>query len=370
VATTHWSFDGGASGTGTSVNVTAEGDWTLRFYSVDNAGNTEGVKTASFAVENAPTALSVVSVAGDDRIATAIAAAKVAFPSGAGTVVIATARNWPDALGGAALAGAVDGPILLTEPTELPSTVATAISALGATKAIILGGTGAVSSDVQSALGTTLGGAGNVTRIDGADRYETARKVAAETVKRINESGTFSRTAFVATGANFPDALAASPLAAAKGWPIYLVRPTGVDDALVDAMRKVGVNQVIILGGYGAVPKSVEDALKVRVAPVSRLEGADRYRTALAVAEHGVKVGLFWDKVAVATGANFPDALAGGVLQGRANSVMVLTPSDTLHEGVRQTLVANKGGIWEVRFLGGLSAVSQPVRDAAIGALQ
>ncbi|MDO8881325.1 MAG: cell wall-binding repeat-containing protein, partial [Coriobacteriia bacterium] len=295
VASTNWSLDGGGSGTGTTVNVTAEGDWTLRYYSTDVAGNAETEKTATFAVEIAPGApaiasathpnqatsyasgafsaswtasdasgvagyavafdasastvpaqsvtqtgssfsatvpagttrylhvcavdtrgnwgsashykvtvgaLTTTAVAGADRIATAIAAAKVAFPSGAGTVVIATARNWPDALGGAALAGAVDGPILLTEPTALPSTVAQAISDLGASKAIILGGTAAVSSGVQTALGTALGGAGNVTRIDGADRYETARKVAAETVKRL---GTFSGTAFIATGANFPD---------------------------------------------------------------------------------------------------------------------------------------------------------------------
>jgi putative cell wall-binding protein/photosystem II stability/assembly factor-like uncharacterized protein len=462
VASTHWSLDGGGSGTGTTVNVTAEGDWTLRYYSADVAGNVETGKTATFAVEIAPGApaiasathpnqtttypdgsfsaswtasdtsgiagyavafdasastvpaqavtqtgatfaqtvpsgttrylhvravdtrgnwgpashfkvtvggLTATAVAGADRIATAIAAAKVAFPSGAGTVVIATARNWPDALGGAALAGAVDGPILLTEPTALPSTVAQAISELGASKAIILGGTAAVSSGVQSALGTALGGAGNVTRIDGADRYETARKVAAETVKRL---GTFSGTAFIATGANFPDALAASPLAAAKGWPIYLVRPTGVDDALVTAMKAAGVNKVIILGGTGAVPASVESALKTRVpGAYTRLQGTDRYATALAVATYGVSsAGLSWNKVAIATGENFPDALAGGVLQGRAGSVMVLTPSASLYEGVRLALTANKAAIWEIRFLGGLSAVGQSVRDAAIAAVK
>ncbi|MDO8879736.1 MAG: cell wall-binding repeat-containing protein, partial [Coriobacteriia bacterium] len=187
--------------------------FTANLYDVELVGTT-GIAVGTSAVllttdgitwtgASAPaTPADVVRIEGADRIATAIAAAKVAFPSGAGTVVIATARNWPDALGGAALAGAVDGPILLTEPTALPSTVAQAISDLGASKAIILGGTAAVSPAVASALATKLGGAGNVTRIDGADRYETARKVAAETVKRL---GTFSGTAFIATGANFPD---------------------------------------------------------------------------------------------------------------------------------------------------------------------
>ncbi len=359
--------------------VTPDG-FTANLYDVELVGTT-GIAVGTNAVllttdgitwtgASAPaTPADVDRIEGADRIATAIAAAKVAFPSGAGTVVIATARNWPDALGGAALAGAVDGPILLTEPTALPSTVAQAISELGASKAIILGGTAAVSSGVQTALGTALGGAGNVTRIDGADRYETARKVAAETVKRL---GSFSGTAFIATGANFPDALAASPLAAAKGWPIYLVRPTGVDDALVTAMKAAGVNKVIILGGTGAVPASVESALKTRVpGAYTRLQGADRYATALDVATYGVSsAGLSWNKVAVATGANFPDALAGGVLQGRAGSVMVLTPSASLYEGVRLALTANKDLISEARILGGTGAVSTAVATAVGNALK
>ncbi|MDO8879737.1 MAG: cell wall-binding repeat-containing protein, partial [Coriobacteriia bacterium] len=103
----------------------------------------------------------------------------------------------------------------------------------------------------------------------------------------------------------------------------------------------------------------------------TRLQGADRYATALAVANYGVSsAGLSWNKVAIATGENFPDALAGGVLQGRAGSVMVLTPSASLYEGVRLALTANKAAIWEIRFLGGLSAVAQGVRDAAIAAVK
>ncbi|MDP2300562.1 MAG: Ig-like domain repeat protein, partial [Actinomycetota bacterium] len=56
VASTHWSLDGGGSGTGTTVNVTAEGDWTLRFSSADVAGNREETQTATFAVEIPPAA--------------------------------------------------------------------------------------------------------------------------------------------------------------------------------------------------------------------------------------------------------------------------------------------------------------------------
>ena len=315
--------------------------------------------------------LVIPPVAGADRIGTAIEASRVAFPDGSGgasTVVIATARNWPDALGGAALAGAAGGPILLTEPDALPSAVLDEIQRLGASRAYVLGGTAAVSTAVESALKAKLGAA-NVTRLDGADRYETARLVAAETVRLLGSA--YDGTAFVATGANFPDALGASPLAAAKGWPIFLVRPTGADDALEAAMKAVGVDAVLVLGGTAAVPAAVESDLAVRVpAAYTRLEGDDRYETAIDVAIYGVTTaGLQWDGIALATGANFPDALAGGPLQGRIGSVLLLTPTESLYAAVGTTLAAHASEIGEIRFLGGTSALSQAVRDAAITAV-
>ncbi len=80
--------------------------------------------------------------------------------------------------------------------------------------------------------------------------------------------------------------------------------------------------------------------------------------------------GLDWDGVALATGQDFPDALAGGVMQGAGSSVMLLTPSTKLDSGVATKLKAEKAGIGEVRYLGGTSAVSQTVRDAVSAILK
>jgi putative cell wall-binding protein/uncharacterized protein YkwD len=319
-----------------------------------------------------PAGLTVTEIQGENRIATAIETSRRAFESGAGTVLIATAYNWPDALGGSALAGAVNGPILLTDPNTLPATVANEIRRLKATRAIILGGTGAVSADVQKALAVQLGSA-KVTRIAGVNRYETARKIAAETVAKLEKApGGYDGTAFVATGASFPDALGASPLAAAKGWPIYLVDPRGVDSVTTAAMTSVGVERVLVLGGPGAVPQANEIAIKAALGcSLERLAGTDRYQTAAAVASYGVaKAGMSYTQVAIATGANFPDALAGGVLQGRCGSVMLLTPSNSLHTTPKALLTANKGTIDEVRFLGGSGALTTGVRSAVADALR
>jgi putative cell wall-binding protein len=310
-------------------------------------------------------------IAGEDRILTALEVSQAGFADDSvETVVIATAYNWPDALGGAALAGAVKGPILLTSPTALPAVVLTEIDRVGATSAIILGGTSAVGAPVEAALNAKLGDT-NVDRIGGADRYQTARNIAARVVDELGPG--YDGTAFLATGANFPDALGASPLAAAKGWPIYLVNPvTGADAALISAMQSDDVDGLLILGGTAAIP----DAIAVKLAAdvpckTLRLSGNDRYATAVDVATYGVDVaGLSWDKLAIATGTNFPDALAGGVLQGKNGSVMLLTTPTALHDSVRTVLEANKLTIETVYFLGGSNAVSDIVFDAVVDILE
>jgi len=313
--------------------------------------------------------LRVVEVAGSDRIRTAIEAARLAYPDGASTVIVTTAFNWPDALGGAALAGMLDAPILLTAPDALSPAVASEVRALGATKAVVLGGTAAVSPEVEQSL-KSIPGLMLVRRVAGADRFSTARAVAYE-VRR--DSDEYDGTAFVVTGFDFPDALGASPLAAAHEWPIYLVNAaTGLDDATVYAMRAAGVTTAIVVGGESAVPSALERDLGTRVGCATvRIQGANRYETAVRVAAYGVnQSGLSWDKVALATGEDFPDALSGGALQGKSGSVMVLTPRTTLSDSVRTTFTTHWTEVFEVRYMGGTSAVSTSVRSAAEAALR
>lgn len=304
-------------------------------------------------------------VFGASRIETAIKASEAAFPDGATTVVIATGYNWPDALGGAALAGAYQGPILLTDPTYLPWQVMDEVVRLGATDAIILGGTGAVKSPVETALKSELGQA-HVRRLAGDNRYETAVMVAEDTVNRLGAA--YDGTAFVATGENFPDALGASPLAAAASWPIYLTPGDSLNPLTAAAMEDHGVTDALILGEIGAISAGVSSAIDAvpGVASVVRLGGSSRYETAVEVAQYGVDnvFGLGWNGVAIATGQNYPDALAGGVLQGLSGSVMLLTPSASLDPAVQAKLTAKKAVITEVRYLGGTNAVTMPVRTA------
>jgi len=317
------------------------------------------------AISEASTQLVTVPIEGSDRYATAVAASVKAFPTGSEHVLIATGANWPDALGGAALAGALDAPILLTRPDVLPAEVRAEIIRLGATKAIILGGTGAVSSTVFGQIDAITNV--SVERIAGGDRYGTAILVAARTIEIAG--GSYDGTAFIATGEHFPDALAASPLAASRQWPIYLAGPQVNARWLGQTMMAAGVERVVILGGFTVVPSTYDEAWGLHY-PL-RLAGADRYATAILLANyHPDDAEFTWDRVALATGENFPDALAGGVLQGTDNAVMLLTPSAVLHDGVRKVLTVNAASIFEVRFLGGTGAVSEPVRASVVEILQ
>ena len=305
----------------------------------------------------------IVRVAGTDRYATALQASTNAFAGGAPAVVLATGANWPDALGGSALAGAVRGPLLLTTPTRLPDAVRAEIARLGASRVYILGGTAAVASTVESDLVGMLGRSG-VVRLGGPDRYETARLVADETIRVLG--GGYSGDALVATGANFPDATGGAALAAALGRPILLANP-GSGAVYVPA----ATGRVTILGGTAAVSSGVEQTLKASLggSNVARAGGANRYETAVLVAGVGVAGGMSWDGVGIATGANFPDALAGGAMLGARGSVMLLTLPTVLSAEAEAAIVANRDGIETVFIFGGVNAVSAAVEDAVRAAL-
>jgi len=299
---------------------------------------------------------------GPDRYETAIKISQDQWPDGSEYVVIARGDLWPDALGGSALAGVTQAPVLLTDSFELTPAVADEITRLGATSVFVLGGPVAVSEGVFTELEDLLGQEGTVTRLGGIDRYETAEIVADEVVSRRGVD--YDGMAFVATGENFADALAASPIAAANGWPVYLAPHPRISDQTVDAMLDAGVTDCILLGGDAAMPEDTNVVILAAGFDALRIDGSDRYETASKVAGYGVSdCGLSWGNVGVATGLTFPDALAGGAAQGLKGSVMLLATRTAVPAYTADSLTDNKSSIGTVRFLGGLNALSQDVRD-------
>lgn len=193
-------------------------------------------------------------LSGRDRHATAATIAReLAASAGApGTVFLATGRNFPDAM---AASPVTDGaPIVLVEPTSLPSTTSAVLGDLRPQRVVALGGQGAIAQAVLDAAGQAAGGA-TTDRLGGQTRYDTALQIA-------GLAGS-TDTVFLAVGTNFPDALTAAPAAAAVGAPIVLTDPTVLPEAVRSWLQaRPGVDHVVILGGTGAVSSDIEYELE------------------------------------------------------------------------------------------------------------
>ncbi|MDO9557905.1 MAG: cell wall-binding repeat-containing protein [Coriobacteriia bacterium] len=314
----------------------------------------------------------ITPVAGANRYATAIEASRKAFTSGeASAVVVASGVNWPDALGAAALAGAVNGPILLTSPASLSAGVATEIARIGAKEVIVVGGSAAVSNTVFAELAALPGV--KATRIGGTTRYDTARLIAGETVRRIENAGeTFDGTAFIATGLNFPDALAASSFAADAGHPILLTTPSSLSPAAGAALTEIGVSRALVLGGESALTSQIASDLATTVGAenVIRLGDSTRYSTASVITAFCLpESSLGYGSLAIATGQNYPDALAGGVMAAHMGTYLGLTPSGSLHPELAQTLLDHTEEVGSPHVLGGSSVILSIVRESIALAL-
>ncbi|GAA1138857.1 hypothetical protein GCM10009583_05630 [Ornithinicoccus hortensis] len=184
---------------------------------------------------------------GSDRYETAAAIAQE-FDS-ADVVYVATGRNYPDALAGAARAGALDGPVLLVRPDEVPFATETELNRLNPTDIKVLGGTEAVSEDVVEALGEF----GAVERLRGDTRYETAVQISADYETNAN--------VFVASGQNWPDALAGAARAGLVEAPVLLTKPTEIPDSTWAELERLKPGTVYVLGGTTAVSTEVAEEL-------------------------------------------------------------------------------------------------------------
>ena len=116
-------------------------------------------------------------VAGADRYATAAAVSAATFPAGVPAAFVVTGGSYPDALTAGPAAARAGGPVLLTGRDTLPAVTAAELDRLRPGRIVVVGGTGAVSESVRSALERHTDGA--VTRVSGADRYATADTAAA-----------------------------------------------------------------------------------------------------------------------------------------------------------------------------------------------
>ena len=230
-----------------------------------------GTSVVSSQVQNSlqtyTTTNTVTRVSGANRYATAAAVSQQAFPTAA-SVYIANGVSFTDALAGGAAAAAEDAPMLLVNTDGVPAATGAELARLAPSKIVLLGGNTIIPPAVEAALSGYLAPGGEIVRLSGANRYETA----------VNISQSFATVggpAYLATGHDFPDALAAAPVAGLQGAPLLLMpRSDALPASTAAELVRLQPSRVVILGGLAVITPAQETLVEALfpdpVAPADR----------------------------------------------------------------------------------------------------
>ena len=317
-------------------NNTAPGTATIV---ITGKGKYHGTRTFTFQIDEAEQG-SAVRLAGESAADTSARIATEAFPEGSEWVIIARDDDFADAMSATGLAGVLNAPIVLTDRYSLSDAAARAVQTLGAKKAYIIGGTGAIPGDIEGSLATF--GCQTQDRIFGYDSWDTSTECA----KKIAEhGGNPGSNAVVAMSTNFQDALSISSYAYKYQVPIFLETDEAhgrqLTEAAASAIKELS-GTIYVPGGNGAVPQaSVEEVFgRERVV---RLSGWDGYDTSNQIATYMVEHGLLSPStICLASGAPDPkgvDALAGAALAGKAGGVVLLTNANPRFGSISTTTI-------------------------------
>lgn len=309
--------------------------------------NSQMARAAMGTLGDAPTQ----RISGRDRFATAAAVSQHAYRS-AGTVVIATGMDYPDSVSAAPLAAKFRAPLLLTTQSGLPRETLTEIRRLRPTNIVIVGGTGVVSSRVERLLKKE---AKNVERISGADRYSTSIAVAQRGWPQTHSS------VFVATGADYADALSAGAAAGKLGAPVILVPGTGrsLQSNIQNEVNRLRPSEVYIAGGTGVVSTGVERSLAQNGRSITRFAGTDRFDTSAKIVN-----GIFGSATRgtyLAYGLDFADALSGAAVAGAEQSPLLLSVKTCIPSNVYSA--SDRRSPAQSYLLGGLGVLTNGVRN-------
>jgi putative cell wall-binding protein len=217
-------------------------------------GGTGVVSDAVFA-EVAPLAPIVDRVGGVDRYATSRAVTEDAFPANTTAYAfVATGAGFADALSASAAAAHFDAPVILVDGSQstVPTETADLLGELGASKITIAGGTGVVSTALETALTLLPSTTGGVSRLAGVDRYATSLAINTAVFPH-------APTVYFAVGTGYADALAGAALAGTTGSPLYVIPPTCVPLGVLLQLANQSATKAVILGGTGALSSAVDD---------------------------------------------------------------------------------------------------------------
>ncbi len=292
---------------------------------------------------------------GADRYGTSHEVNKAHYVAGT-PLLIATGGTFPDALTAGSAAAKVGGSLALVGPNGFSSEALALFKAKVPSAVYIAGGEQSVSAAAVAQIRKAVGPSVKVERVAGADRYGTSRAIAKKFFAE-------SKTALVATGENFPDALSASAAGGILDAPVILVKGKGALDAdttaILRSMKSLAETHVV--GGVASVNRGIEKSL-AKISKISRFSGATRYDTNMKLNAHlDAKAGEVND-IWLVSGEVFPDAVVAGAHAGKEASRLYLVQRDCVGKWVSDA--ANAESISKLRTVhlaGGKATLSDSV---------
>lgn len=284
-------------------------------------------------------------IAGQNRYESAAQISREQFTN-AKKVIVVNAQKYADALSATTLS---DGKysILYTEKDSLPTATRNEIQRLNPVEVYLLGGKQSISSGIENILKKY---SNKVTRIAGRDRYETSTKVAAMSKKK---------NVVIASGENFSDPLYASSYAYSNNAKILLSSGKTLSRETRDylARNKSGIGKVTVVGGGQSISSAtVRYIQSVTGKNVSRISGRNRYDGSVKVANSMNK-----EKVFIASGEDFADALAISPLAQKLNAPILLSSRSKLDTSVIAFLNNFKNSIKDAYIIGGYRTIDNNV---------
>ena len=279
-------------------------------------------------------------LAGADRIATAVAISQATLdPQWSTSAVVASGYSFPDALGGGALAAHKDAPLLLTAPTSLDPRVAAELqrAVVPHGEVFILGGTGALSNEVEEQIGA-MGFI--VSRLAGTDRYKTALAIADAIIDPL--------TIYLADGTNFQESMIAGAGAAREDGVLLLTSGSMAPQEVTDWIDGHDLPQVAV--GTEARWATLES---------QDVFGSSVEETARLVAERLYEPG---DPVGFSSSSSFADGLVAGRHVAANDGVLLLTKGDEL-SSAGSSFLEDHPDAGQLFVYGGTSAVNADVEE-------
>ena len=255
-------------------------------------------------------------------------------------------------------------PILLVEKDNISDAVLKELERLEIKKVYILGGESAISEKAEKMLDKYT-----VKRLAGRNRHDTAFQINSERIRlyegkdTVIYGGDYS-SYIIASGTDFADALAAAPYIGQLEYDIsggsevekypqsfYRFIPSYSPDQMA----------YFIIGGPSEVPLSARAEAELKAVGTGiRIAGKNRYGTAVEIAKlYPKSLKKTVNTVILASGLDYPDALAAALLIGTQDAALLLTHPKALSKETKDYLVENK--IRNVILLGGENAVSEAV---------